>query len=293
MKHILIAGGTGLIGHALTKRLMDDGHQVKLLTRHPTAENHVFWNPASREIDTIDLEKTQVLVNLTGAPLDEKRWTAKRRRILESSRIGTTNFLFQNIDKFPQLEQFVSASGITAYGFDNGLKAHPETDAYGNDYLSQLVKDWEAAADQFSEKAIVSKLRIAVVFSPNGGALTKIATPIRYYVGSPLGSGKQIMPWVHIDDLVEQFHLIISKQWGGVFNSNTSNDSNETITRAIAKALKRPIVLPNVPAFLLKLIFGALSEMILKGSAADNSKLKEKGYQPKYDTLEKALKNCL
>lgn len=293
MKQILIAGGTGLIGQALTDRLVKEGYSVNLLTRNPKAENHVYWNPAKGELDVLKLHETQVIVNLSGTPLDEKRWTDKRKKELEASRIGTTNFIYQHLDKFPKLEQFVSASGITAYGFDDGTFAHPETDSYGTDYLSQLVKDWEAAADQFKTRAIVSKLRIAVVFSPEGGALKKIALPIRYAIGSPLGSGKQVMPWVHIDDLVEQFYLLIMNQWEGTYNSNTANHSNKEITKTIAKLLKRPLFMPNVPTFLLRMLFGEMAEMIVKGSAADNSKLKNKGYQPKYDTLEKALKDCL
>lgn len=293
MKQVLIAGGTGLIGKALCDRLVNLGFDVRILTRNPRAANHVYWNPAKDEIDYQSVKDVEVLVNLSGEALDQKRWTNQRKKALQQSRIGTTNFLFKHIDKFPNLKHYVSASGITAYGFDDGEREHPESDPYGTDFLSQLVKDWELAADQFKSKALVTKLRIAVVFSKKGGALKKIATPIKFGVGSPLGSGKQAMPWVHIDDLVEQFSEIILNGWEGAYNSNTSNHTNKEITAAIAKILKRPLLLPNVPSFLLKILFGQLSEMILNGAAADNSKIKSKGYQPKYDTLEKALKDCL
>jgi len=292
MKNVLIAGGSGMIGSELSNLLKEKGYTVKILSRKSSA-NFVSWSPEKIEIDSESVNDTEILINLSGTGIDEKRWTANRKKELVSSRIDTTNSLYALRENFPNLKQYISASGITAYGFDEGVIEHAETDNYGTDFLSQLVKQWEEAADQFSSIAKVVKLRIAVVLTEKGGALPKLMKPIKYGIGSPIGTGKQQMPWVHIDDLVRTFEHAIANDLYGVYNTNAGNSSNEELTKELAHQMKKPFWFPNIPGFILKIMFGEMSEMLLKGAKADNSKLVDSGYEFKYLKLEDALGELL
>lgn len=286
---VLIAGGTGYIGRSLGQFLLDKGYSVKILTRNPVEGNHVLWNPEKLTIDAEKCEDVQVIVNLCGEGINKKRWTKKQQQYLIDSRVEVTKSLFEMRHFFPNLEHYVSASGITAYGFDDGVIEHKETDNYGTDFLSQLVKQWEEAADMFSGVVTVSKLRIAVVFEWNKGALEQMSNPIKMGIGSPLGSGKQQIPWVHITDLVRLIEFVIENKLEGTFNTNANNHSNEEITKAIAGKLNKRLWMPNVPAFVLKIVLGKLSEMVLLGAKASNEKIKEKGFLFSIESVEEAL----
>lgn len=289
MKTVLIAGGTGYIGKHLEQHLLQKGYAVKILSRNPTRSNHVFWNPETAEIDTAMCSDVQILINLCGEPVDKKRWSKRQKQRIIDSRVETTKQLFHLRSAFPSLEHYISASGITAYGFDDGTDEHSETDNYGSDFLSHLVEQWEKMADLFSETTIVSKIRIAVVFEQGKGALKKMSTPIKMGVGASLGSGKQQVPWVHISDLVRIVDFLISNQLAGTFNTNANNHSNEEITKAIAKQLNKRLWMPNIPAFVVKILFGQLSEMLLCGAKANNGKLLSKGFVFKKTTLEESV----
>lgn len=278
MKTVLIAGGTGYIGKNLEQLLADRGYTVKILTRNPSKENHILWNPDEQTIDASECKDVQVLVNLCGEGLDKKRWTKKQRKILIDSRVEAAKTLYGLRSAFPSLEHYISASGITAYGFDEGINEHSETDNYGRDFLSRLVEEWERSADLFKETAVVSKLRIAVVFEWEKGTLKKMSAPIKFGFGSPLGSGKQQISWVHISDLVRIIEFVIATRSEGTYNTNAGNISNEELTKAIARTMNKRLWMPNVPAFLLKLLLGKMSEMILYGAKASNQKLKQKGF---------------
>lgn len=292
MKNILIAGGSGLIGSELANFLKSKGYSVKILSRTANA-NYVLWNPEKREIDSNQVKDTDILINLSGTGIDEKRWTTQRKKALIDSRVDTTNALFELKGHFPQLKQYISASGITAYGFDDGTVEHLESDSFGTDFLSQLVKSWEEAADQFKAIAKVAKLRIAVVISRKGGALPKMSKPVRLGIGSAIGSGKQQMAWVHIEDLVRIFEHAISNELEGSYNTNASNTSNAQLVEAIAKQLNKRLWFPKVPQFIMKLVFGQMAEMLLKGSKASNSSLLKTGFTFNYETLESALQKEL
>lgn len=289
MKTILIAGGTGYIGRNLEQFLSEKGYSVKILTRNPVEENHVWWNPEKLTIEAEKCKDVQVIVNLCGEGINKKRWTKQQQQYLIDSRVEVTKALFGMRHFFSNLEHYVSASGITAYGFDDGLVEHRETDDYGTDFLSQLVKQWEEAADMFRGTVAVSKLRVAVVFEWNKGALKQMSNPVRMGIGSPLGSGKQQIPWVHITDLVRLIEFVIENKLEGTFNTNANNHSNEEITKAIAEKLNKRLWMPNVPAFVLKTVLGKLSEMVLLGAKASNEKIRERGFLFSIASLEKAL----
>lgn len=291
--NVVIAGGSGFLGTYLTKHFTDLGWKVSILSRNPSESNQIYWSPTRLELDKESVRDCQVLINLSGQGIDEKRWTEARKQALRNSRIESTNALFKMADKFPALEHYVSASGISAYGFDDGNVLHEEADSYGQDFLSQLVKDWEAAADQFNAVCKVTQVRIAVVLDKENGALPKLVQPIQYGVGAPIGTGTQMMPWVHIEDLVRIFQFVIESQLTGKVNSNAENNTNKEVTQTIANVKGKRLWLPNIPAFILKLLFGQLAEILLNGASASNEKLKKAGFEFKFKSLESALNNLL
>ncbi len=293
MKTILIAGGKGLIGTKLTSLLNAKGFSVRILTRNPMKSDEFKWDPSNRDIDSKALEDISVLINLCGEGIADKRWTDKRKQELHDSRIETTNFLYSLKDQLPKLETYISASGISCYGFEDQNKYYTESDSYGLDYLSQLVKDWEIAADQFSEICRVVKMRTSVVLSEDGGAFPKLLKPIQFGVGSPLGTGKQIMPWIHIDDLVSLFEFAIENKIDGPINALAENISNEEITKSIAKHLNKKILLPNVPSFVLKLMLGDMSVILLEGVHVSNQKLKNHNFKFQFPEFSEAIKTLI
>lgn len=291
MKIILIAGGKGLIGNQLKSLFISKGYEVRVLTRNPKSIDEFIWNPKNHTIDQNALKNVNVLINLCGEGIADKRWTTKRKKELYDSRIETTNFLYSLKDQLSELETYISASGITCYGFENHSKYYAEEDEFGKDYISQLVKKWEESADQFSSICRVVKLRTAVVLSKKGGALPKLLKPIQFGVGSPLGSGKQIMPWIHIEDLANLFLFSIENSTIiGAINCLTDNSTNKEVTVACANFLNKKLWFPNVPSFVMKLILGELSIILLDGVKVSNTKIIESGFVFKHQTLENALK---
>ena len=290
MKKIVIAGGTGLIGQKLEKQLAASGHEVFILTRSPKENNHIYWNPANGEISKDKLEKIDVIVNLTGAGIADKRWSESRKKVLYDSRINTTDFLFEHLDDFPNAKQYVTASGINCYGYDSIGREFVERDPFGSDYLSSLVKSWEEHADQFSKKGIsVSKIRISMVLSDRGGALDRLKKIAKIGLASPLGSGKQEMTWIHETDLVRLFDHVISNELSGAWNALNDYSPNATFMKTLANRFNKSMWMPKVPAFVMKLVFGEMSEMLLKGVPVSNQAIKETGFQFNYSNLEEAF----
>jgi uncharacterized protein (TIGR01777 family) len=185
----------------------------------------------------------------------------------------------------------VSASGINYYGSVTSEQVFVETDPPSPTFIGECCRLWENAADLFAEKCRVVKLRTGVVLSKKGGALEKIALPIKYGVGAGLGSGKQYMPYIHIEDLVRMYlEAIENKSIHGAYNAtNGDHITNKELTKAIANSLNRPLWLPNVPAFVLKLALGEMSEILLEGSKASASKIENAGFSFIYPKLENAL----
>lgn len=290
MKKVLIAGGTGFIGQKLEDHLLAKGYEVKILTRKPVKNNHVFWNPATQQMNTAQCSDTQILINLCGENLNAKRWTRKQKQLLIDSRVQTTRLLYELCGAFEHLEHYVTASGITAYGFDDGKQKHPETDPYGGDFLSQLVKEWEQAADLFASGCRVTKLRIAVVFEKGYGALQKMSAPIRLGAGAPLGTGKQQIPWVHSTDLVRLVEFAIANELEGTYNTNAGNVSNKELTTFLAASLNKKLWLPNIPAFVLKIVLGDMAEMVVCGAKASHEKIIRKGFVFNHSSIPDLLR---
>ena len=234
LRTILIAGGTGLIGKPLVDKLQERGHKVAILTRSPNSKIEYKWSPSEKTIDEEALSGVDTIINLAGAGIADKRWSEKRKKELIDSRVKTTKFLYKLRVKMPDLEQYISASGINCYGYDQPERKHPETDNFGTDFLSVVVKRWEEAADLFESDYKVAKIRTGVVFDVNGGAMEKIAKTINNYIGAPLGTGKQWMPWLTIDDMVNIYVHAVEHRLEGPYNALANAHTNKEFTKTLA-----------------------------------------------------------
>lgn len=292
---VLIAGGTGLIGSALRKSLEKSGHEVRILSRKPSdpGKQLFHWDPARKEMDEAALQGVTTIFNLSGAGIADKRWTARRKQELIDSRIEPALFLASFAPKMNALQQYISSSGINAYGNDQPEAIHTENDPFGNDFLSQVVRKWEEAADAFQPFCPVAKVRTSLVMAEKGGALETMAKPVRMGFASALGSGNQWMPWIHIDDLVGIFMLIMEKRLSGSYNATAHVVTNEHFTAALAHRLGRKMWLPNAPSFALKLVLGEMSSLVLEGLNATSHKIKQEGFEFQFEDVETALKDLI
>lgn len=295
---VLITGASGLIAKELAKKL-GNNYDIRFLTRKKKRDNEYEWDLEKKIIDESALENVSHIIHLAGANISEKRWTAERKKELISSRIDSAGLLLNTLKKKNiTLKSFISASGINYYGTETTEKIYTENDPAGSDFLSEVVVLWEKAADNFTEQHIaerVVKIRTAVVLSEKDGALKKMLPPIEYYIGSPLGSGKQYMPWIHIEDICSIYELALKNpDMNGAYNAvSPQHATNADLTKKIAEVLKKPLLLPNVPGFMLKLMFGELATAILEGSRASSQKIQGAGFQFKFPDLKEALKDLL
>ncbi|MBK6953851.1 MAG: TIGR01777 family protein [Crocinitomicaceae bacterium] len=298
MEKILITGASGLIGKKLTDLLSEKGYEVIHLVRKTPTNSKVkfhLWNPDKNELDESAFENIDHIVHLAGENISNKRWSENQKKILRDSRIATANLLFEK-SRNAKVKTFVSASGISLYGTATTENIYDEESKPTADFLAQLTVDWEKAADQFSNRgARVVKIRTSVVLSKKGGALEKMLKPIRMGFGSPLGSGKQYFPWIHLDDLCQIYiNAVQDKNLSGAYNAVAPEHcTNRELTLAIAKNLGKRIWMPAVPAFVIKLLFGEMGNLILKGSRISSEKILKTGFQFQYQTLDAALKDCL
>lgn len=289
MTKILITGGTGLVGKHLSKELKAKGYEVAILSRNPKQENEYQWDISTNYIDEKALKSTSYIIHLAGAGIVEKRWTNKRKKILINSRVDSANLLFEKVKKLNiPIKGFISASGIGYYGAITSNIIFTETDAPKKDFISKICVAWENAAEQFESINIPATiLRTGIVLSNKGGALTKMNTPLFLSI---LGTGKQFMPWIHIEDLSNLFiKAIEDNNFKGIFNAVAPNeDTNSSFTKTLAKVLKKLVLPIYAPSFVLKLILGELAIILLKGSRVSSKKI-TKQYQFKFNNLNDAL----
>jgi uncharacterized protein (TIGR01777 family) len=298
---VLITGATGLVGHALVSLCHENDIDVNYLTtsrsKIKTQGNYqgFFWNPSASEIDPASLKDVTTIVNLAGASV-AKRWTSSYKKEILNSRIDSLMTLKKALSSQDHhVEQLISASAIGLYK-DSLTKFHEEDNfLQGDNFLADVVMRWEIAADEVGELGIdVTKIRIGVVLAKDGGALEKIKQPIENYVGAPLGSGKQWQSWIHIEDLARIFLYVIEKKLEGVFNAIDPNPvNNKELTECIAKRLEKPLILPNVPAFVLKLMLGEMSSIVLGSQLVSSKKILSTGFKFKHSQLKSALADLL
>lgn len=300
MENVLITGGTGTIGTALSRLLADQGYRVRHLSRKADkdAEFKTYaWSPSKGEMDDEALEDVHHIIHLAGAGVGDKRWTESRKKVILDSRIETAILIYKRVqEKEIRLKSFISSSGISYYGSNTTNNIYKESDSSGSDFLAQVSVKWEQAAQQFSNVADrVAMIRTGVVLSPTGGAMEKIIKPIKMGIGSPLGNGKQFVPWIHLKDIIGIYsHVLNNLEIYGPINAVASEHvNNEELTKTFAKTLGKKLWAPKVPAFMLKLLFGEMAIIILEGSRIDNNLIKEKGYQFQFDTLEDAAADLL
>lgn len=297
-KTILIAGGTGLIGQKMASMLKKQNYEVTLLSRSKNVDLpfQVYqWNVRKQQIDEKAIKNADVIVNLAGAGIADKRWTDKRKKEIVNSRLNSTQLLFEAVKKYrPEPEAYVSASAIGYYGAINSDTIFTEKHPPAADFLGQTCQKWEEAATQFETLGIRTvKIRIGVVLAKNGGALNKMLTTSKLGLGAPLGSGRQYFPWIHITDLCRIFaRAIADEAWQGSYNAVAPQHiTNKTFSKTLSKILGKPFFAPNVPAFVLKAMFGEMADTILKGSRVSAKKVQEAGFQFEYPKIEQALRS--
>jgi hypothetical protein len=286
MAKIVIAGGTGMIGQQIEKLLTQKNHDVFILTRSPKKSNHIAWNPKEKTLDSSKIQGTNYLINLCGENVGTKRWTAKRKKELYQSRIGTNTFLFSKFNELKSLNLFVSASGINCYPLTPKNKTWQESDSYGTDYLSCLVKEWEKSADLFAPITPVCKIRISMVLDKNDGALQKLLPLVKLGILSPMGDGKQSMSWVHINDVAGAFVFAIDNNLDGAFNLTGKQVNNNNFTKELLASHGRKLRFPKVPSFLMKIVLGERATIVLDGVKCDNTLLKEKGFTYQFEEIK-------
>ncbi|MEY5001124.1 MAG: hypothetical protein RLZZ211_1160 [Bacteroidota bacterium] len=290
MPTVLIAGGSGLIGGHLTRHFKDRGFRVYKLTRKPSKNGHIYWDPQAEKINTSKLDKIDVLVNLVGENIGSKRWTAKRKADILASRVQSTHFLASMIPQMANLKYYIGASGVNCYEELPG-KVFTEEEPYGSDFLATVVKEWEAAHQLVLKQVPGAILRISMVLSRHGGSLHLMKQPIYWGLGAPVGSGAQTNPWIHIDDLCRLMLFAYDAKLEGTYNALGGNDTNADMTKRLAKWLKRPLFMPNIPSFVLRLLLGERAVLVLSDLRASNQKIKQAGFTFKYDSLDSAFKS--
>ena len=292
-KNILITGATGLIGSALIKNLSEQGFNCITLTRSVVNDRpKTFkWNPELQICDMLPHIEYYAVINLAGASIVDTKWNKEGKDQISFSRIDSTTYLKRIIDTFPHPpKHFISASAIGYYGFEND-EIKTEDSLSGNDFAAVVCHDWELAASNL--KTIETQLtiiRIGIVLAQKGGFYKKMETLAKNKIAAPLASGQQPVCWIHIDDLINLFIDILNNKISpGTYNAVANTNTNKEVTKLIASKNGQPILLPAVPASLLKILYGKKMELFTKGSIVSNSKLLKEGFQFQYSDLENAV----
>ncbi|WP_309612848.1 TIGR01777 family oxidoreductase [Flavobacterium sp.] len=294
---ILITGATGLIGNELVKLLLAKNHSVHYLTtslsKIESKPNYqgFYWNPEQSKIDENCIYGVDVIIHLAGANI-AKRWTNDYKQEIIESRTLSSELLYNLVKKNPnQIKQFISASGTAIYpeSFDT---VYDETTTETEDsFLSNVVKKWEESANRFQVLGLkVCRLRTGIVLSNAGGALPEMVKPIKIGFCAAMGNGKQIQSWIHINDLVAMYWFAIENQLEGVYNAVTPHPiSNQELTTVIAKTLKKPLFLPNIPQFVMKLILGEMSYLLFSSKNLSAQKIMDNGFQFQFPEIKNAI----
>lgn len=294
-RSILLTGGSGLLGRHLTKALLAKGYAVSHLSRKAGSDARVktfVWDIGKGVIDEHCIDRVDTIVHLAGSGIAEKRWTDARKKDLVDSRVKSIELVYDLMKrKQHQVTSVISASGIGYYS-NRGDELMHETSTPTNDFISQCCVLWEAAVDEGEKLGIRTlKFRTGVVLDNDGGALPTLAKPIKFYIGSPIGTGKQWVPWIHWRDVVEMYLLgIENKSFSGVYNMVAPNPvTNKQLTRAVAQQLHKPLWAPNVPGFVLKLLLGEMSSIVLGSTKVSAQKIEDAGFKFKYADIDAAL----
>jgi uncharacterized protein (TIGR01777 family) len=295
---VLITGSTGLVGSALAMSLTEGGHTVRRLVRKAAglAPEEFSWNPSAAKLDSGALKAIDAVVHLAGENIAAGRWTRARKQLIRESRITGTKLLAEAMARMPDPPPvLISASGINYYG-SRGEELISEDTPPGEGFLASLCQEWEAATGPAAERGVrVVLLRTGIVLSAKGGALPKMLLPFKLGLGGRIGSGRQYMSWITIDDLVGviKFAAENSSIQGPVNAVAPGAVTNSEFTRTLARVVSRPVVLP-LPAFAVRLAMGEMSdELLLFSARVEPARLLATGYQFRHRRLEEALREIL
>ena len=252
-----------------------------------------LWDLKKNQMDVGALEKNEVIIHLAATPIAPGRWTKKRRKEILESRTRSSRLLYEQLARHEnQVTTFISASAIGYYGWDRDGKVFTLSDGRGAGFLAEVVEQWEEEVDQIKRLGVrVIKLRMGMVLSLKGGALPVMLKPFQWGLGSPLGSGKQMLNWIHLTDLCRLVSFMLENaNLEGPVNAVSPNPiTNREMTLQLGKFLDKPIWLPPVPGFLLRLILGEMASIVLEGNPVSGQDLLEKGFTFQYPTFEAVL----
>lgn len=305
MARVLITGGTGLIGTALTKELLARGYEVTILTRNENKEQHVVENLSYAEWDikkgTIDkqaIQQSDYVVHLAGANVGERRWTRRRKQEIVESRTMSAAVLVKALKEIPnKVKAVASPSGIGWYGPDPIIpnpRPFVETDPPDQSFLGKTCQLWETSIDPVRELGIRQvKFRTGFVLSNSGGAYAEFKKPLKFGVASVLGSGKQVISWIHINDIAALYvYAIENEKLHGVYNAVSPHPvSNRKLIQTMASEKHGFSITTAVPEFVLKAMLGEMSIEVLKSATVSSKKIEEAGYMFMFPSIEAAVKN--
>lgn len=298
MDTVIITGGTGLIGTALTRLLLERGYKVIILTRRPDKRSngnvtYAHWNVETQTVDKEAIQQADYIVHLAGANVGGKRWTAARKQEIIDSRTQSSELIFTALKNFPnKVKKVISASATGFYG-EYSDHIFTETDPPATDYLATTTHAWEQSISKVTglDKKLVI-FRTGIVLSKDGGALKEFYKPLRFGFATILGSGEQFVPWIHIHDIVRlYFNAIVNDRLEGIYNAVAPNPvTNRELIISMARMAKgKSFMTTYVPSFALKLALGEMSVEVLKSVKASADKIQRTGFQYSYPTINEAM----
>lgn len=298
---VLITGATGLVGTELVSLLLKNGIHINYLT---TSEDKIqdedkykgfLWNPKRGEIDEACISDIDAIIHLAGATIS-KRWTSSYKEEIIESRLLSTNLLYSLLKNKPnKVKQFICASATGIYPDSLDKVYSEESTETDHSFLGTVVQKWEAAADQIARLDIkVAKVRTGLVLSGKGGVLKEMAAPVKFGLGTAFGSGEQIQSWIHLSDMAGIYFYILKKELEGVYNAVAPYPvSQNALVKTIAKVLDKIYFMPNIPKFAMEVALGEMHILLFTSQNVSAKKIIGEGYQFKYLSLEKAIKDAL
>ena len=293
-KRVLITGATGMIGKKLVPALIEKGYEVSMLSRNarPLPNTRVFlWNVENQTIDSGCFDGVSAIIHLAGENIASKRWTAKRKQQILDSRVNSTQLLYKGLaSRNHNVDTLISASAVGYYG-DRADEMLTEISAPGDDFLATCCVQWEAAVDEGIQHHLrIVKLRTGFILDKADGGLPLMALPVKMFLGAPLGSGKQWIPWIHLHDMINLYIHALENALQGVFNATAPAPvTNKTFTKSLAHTLQRPVWPLHVPAVGIKTIMGEMSAVALSSTKTSAQKVLNTGFNFRYNQLEDAL----
>jgi hypothetical protein len=295
---VIVTGSTGLVGRALVRSLLSDGQEVTRLVRGGAQEfrapgtKAVQWEPEKGLVNAAELEGHDAAVHLAGDPIAEGRWDDEKKRRIRESRVKGTRLLAETLAGLSEKPRVLVSASATGFYGDRGEEVLHEESASGEDFLSEVCREWEKATLAASQAGIrVVHLRIGFVLSAEGGGLPKMLTPFKLGVGGPVAGGRQPFPWVHVSDAAGAliFALDTEAARGPLNVVAPERHTNKTFTKTLGKVIRRPTVFP-VPALAINLLYGEMGSTVLEGSTPDPARIEGLGYRFREPRLDAALR---